>query len=90
MAANVSGAAERSGGVKVSGVGLAASEQRSSALRYTASGEDGRAVETGQQPVERKADRRKKVKRRRRRTSVGDAGSTASGRILLAADGSST
>ncbi|HET6666108.1 MAG TPA: preprotein translocase subunit SecA, partial [Intrasporangium sp.] len=67
VAANVSGAAERSGGVKVSGVGLAASEQRSSALRYTAPGEDGRAVETGQQPVERKADRRgKKVKRRRR------------------------
>jgi preprotein translocase subunit SecA len=67
VAANVSGAAGRSGGVKVSGVGLASPEQRSSALRYTAPGEDGRAVETGQQPVERKADRRgKKVKRRRR------------------------
>jgi len=67
MAANVSGAGGRSDGVKVSGVDLATPEQRSSALRYTAPGEDGRAVETGQQPVERKADRRgKKVKRRRR------------------------
>ncbi len=67
VAANVSGAGGRSDGVKVSGVDLATPEQRSSALRYTAPGEDGRAVETGQQPVERKADRRgKKVKRRRR------------------------
>jgi preprotein translocase subunit SecA len=67
VAADVSGAAARVGGVKVSGVDLATPEQRSSALRYSAPGEDGRAVETGQQPVERKADRRgKKVKRRRR------------------------
>jgi preprotein translocase subunit SecA len=55
-------------GVKVSGVDLDTEGQRSGALRYTAPGEDGRAVETGgQQTVERKADRRgKKVKRKRR------------------------
>ncbi|WP_353511168.1 preprotein translocase subunit SecA [Intrasporangium sp.] len=67
LAADVSGAGGHSDGVKVSGVGLATPQQRSAALRYSAPGEDGRAVETGQQPVERKADRRgKKVKRRRR------------------------
>ncbi|NUO34603.1 MAG: preprotein translocase subunit SecA, partial [Dermatophilaceae bacterium] len=55
-------------GVKVSGVDLDTDGQRSGGLRYTAPGEDGRAVETGgQQTVERKADRRgKKVKRKRR------------------------
>jgi len=55
-------------GVRVSGVDLESDGQRSGALRYTAPGEDGRAVETGgQQTVERKADRRgKKVKRKRR------------------------
>ena len=55
-------------GVRVSGVDLDAEGQRSGGLRYTAPGEDGRAVETGgQQSVERKADRRgKKVKRKRR------------------------
>ncbi|EWT00831.1 preprotein translocase subunit SecA [Intrasporangium oryzae NRRL B-24470] len=56
------------GGVRVSGVDLPADGQRPSALRYTAPGEDGRAVETGgQQTFERRADRRgKKVKRKRR------------------------
>jgi preprotein translocase subunit SecA len=55
-------------GVRVSGVDLDTDGQRSGALRYTAPGEDGRAVETGgQQTVERQADRRgKKVKRKRR------------------------
>ena len=55
-------------GVRVSGVDLDGDGQRTGALRYTAPGEDGRAVETsGQQTVERKADRRgKKVKRKRR------------------------
>jgi len=55
-------------GVRVSGVDLDTDGQRSGGLRYTAPGEDGRAVESGdQQTVERKADRRgKKVKRKRR------------------------
>jgi preprotein translocase subunit SecA len=54
-------------GVRVSGVDHT-DGQRSGALRYSAPGEDGRAVVTGdQQPVERRADRRgKKVKRKRR------------------------
>ncbi len=54
--------------VTVSGVDLGDGAQRAGALRYTAPGEDGRAVETGgQQTVERRADRRgKKVKRKRR------------------------
>ena len=52
----------------MSGVDLDPEGQRPAALRYTAPGEDGRAVETGgQQTVERQADRRgKKVKRKRR------------------------
>ncbi len=56
------------GEVTVSGVDLGDPAQRATALRYTAPGEDGRAVETGgQQTVERKPDRRgKKVKRKRR------------------------
>src|SRR5829696_4546334 len=55
-------------GVRVSGVDHGADGQHTGALRYTAPGEDGRAVETGgQQTVERAADRRgKKVKRKRR------------------------
>jgi preprotein translocase subunit SecA len=66
VADDATGAAE-GGDLKVSGVDLAAPGQRGSALRYSAPGEDGRAVETGTKPVERKADRRgKKVKRRRR------------------------
>jgi preprotein translocase subunit SecA len=53
--------------VKVTGVDLAERGGRSGALRYSAPGEDGSVVESGQQPVERSADRRgKKVKRRRR------------------------
>ncbi|MEO5743400.1 MAG: preprotein translocase subunit SecA [Terracoccus sp.] len=55
-------------GILVSGVDLATEEHRPSGLRYSAPGEDGRAVETGgAKPYERKADRRgKKVKRKRR------------------------
>jgi preprotein translocase subunit SecA len=54
-------------GLRVSGVGLAEDSRRQRALHYSAPGEDGRAVETGNQPVERAADRRgKKVKRKRR------------------------
>ena len=62
------GGARSASGVRVSGVDLDTDGQRSGGLRYTAPGEDGRAVETGdQQTVERKADRRgKKVKRKRR------------------------
>jgi preprotein translocase subunit SecA len=54
-------------GVRVSGVDHT-DGQRAGALSYSAPGEDGRAVVTGdQQPVERRADRRgKKVKRKRR------------------------
>ncbi|WP_323096708.1 preprotein translocase subunit SecA [Intrasporangium sp. YIM S08009] len=54
-------------GVLVSGVDHT-DGQRAGALSYSAPGEDGRAVVTGdQQPVERRADRRgKKVKRKRR------------------------